>query len=187
MTQPWDEFREDIASGDAERANRVVDQIGEWDIDECVRSFDDCFNGVTTLYVTSDDGYVRQSCVRVASELAPGLGAAVNLEDEQASSPDRETIADQTDALCGFFLEAMTDGDGRVRQSAKRGLEDVFRTYDALDDRDTIEAIRAELDAMATHYDGKQREHLHEAKRAANTTLESGLARMVRDVAEELE
>jgi hypothetical protein len=187
MPQPWDEFRDDIASADAERVNPVVEEIGAWDIDERVRSFEDCFDGLTTLYGASDDGYVRQSCVRVASELAPGLAAAVNLQDEQAASPDRETVVDQTDALCGFFLEAMTDEDGRVRQSAKQGLQDIFRTYDTLEERDTIEAVRAELDEMASRYDGKRGEHLEEAKRTANASLDSPLTRMVQDVAARLD
>ncbi|MFB6084927.1 MAG: hypothetical protein ABEJ94_11860 [Halorientalis sp.] len=187
MPQSWEEFRDDIASGDAARVNPVVEEIGEWDIDERVRSFEDLFDGVTTLYEASDDGYVRQSCVRVASELAPGLAAAVNLQDEQTASQDRETVVDQTDALCGFFLEAMTDEDGRVRQSAKQGLQDVFRTYDTLEERDTIEAVRAELDEMASRYDGKRGEHLEEARRTANDTLESPITRMVRDVAEQLD
>ena len=61
MSQPWEEFCDDIASGDAERVNPVVEEIGEWDIDERVRSFEDLFDGLTTLYGASDDGYVRQS------------------------------------------------------------------------------------------------------------------------------
>lgn len=187
MPQPWDEFRDDIASGDSERVDHVIEEIGEWDIDERVRSFEDCFDGVTTLYGASDDGYVRQSCVRVASEFAPGLAAAVNLQDSQTTSPDRKTVVDQTDALCGFFLEAMTDADGRVRQPTKQGLQDIFRTYDALEERDTIKAVRAELDEMATRYDAKRREHLEEAKRTANATLDSPLTRMVRDVADQLD
>lgn len=187
MPQSWDEFRDDIASGDAERVNRVIEDISEWNIDERVRSFEDCFDGVTTLYGASDDGYVRQSCVRVASEFSPGLAAAVNLQGEETASPDRETVVDQTDALCGFFLEAMTDEDGRVRQSAKQGLQDVFRTYEALEERDTIEAVRAELDEMATRYEGKRRDHLEAAKRTADATLDSPLTRMVRDVAEQLD
>lgn len=187
MPQPWEEFRDDIASGDAERVNPVVEEIGAWDIDERVRSFEDYFDGLTTLYGASDDGYVRQSCVRVASELSPGLAAAVNLQDEQAASPEREAVVDQTDALCGFFLEAVTDEDGRIRQSAKQGLQDVFRTYDTLDERDTIEAVRAELDEMATRYEGKRREHLEDARRTANASLDSPLTRMVQDVAEQLD
>lgn len=187
MPQSWDEFRDDTASGDEERVNRVIEKIGEWDIDECVRSFEDCFDGVRTLYGASDDGYVRQLCVRVASEFSPGLAAAVSLQGEQAANPDRETVVDQTDALCGFFLEAMTDADGRVRQPTKQGLQDIFRTYDALEERDTIEAVRAELGDMATRYDAKRREHLEEAKRTANATLDSPLTRMVRDVADRLD
>jgi len=67
---------------------------------------------------------------------------------------------DQTDPLCGFLLEALTDDRGRVRQAAKRGLKDVLRTHDALNDEGTLEALVIELDEMAEEASGKQAKHL---------------------------
>lgn len=168
-----------IESGDADRVNGVIEEMEDMDIDERAEVFEACFDGLAACYTNSGDGYVRQACVRVADALAPGMAAAVNLQDEQAEIAADADVDAQTDTLCGFFLEAMTDEDGRVRQSAQRGLQGVFRTYDALDDRETIEALVAELDEMAADYSGKRREHLLDAREDAEFTLGSGIGRML--------
>ena len=83
------------------------------------------------------------------------------------------------------LLEAITDGDGRVRQSAKRALKDVFRTYDSLNDEETVEALARELESMADEHSGKQREHLLEAKEDAEFALQSSLGRVINEFHEE--
>lgn len=176
-----------IESGDSERVNQAIEEIEAMDIGERAEAFDECFDAVAEVYMTSTDGYVRQSCVRVVDALAPGLGAAVNFEDEQTESAIGSEIHEYTDTLCGFFLEAMTDEDGRVRQSAQRGLKSVFRTYDALDDRATVEAVIDELEEMATDYAGKRREHLLDAAEDAEFALTSGVGRVLRQFQDELE
>lgn len=99
--------------------------------------------------------------------------------DDRSIGTDKAELQEQTDALCGFLLEALTDDDGRVRQAAKRGLKDVFRTYDALDDEETIEALVIELDEMAGETSGTQAKHLREAKEEAKSLLQSSIARLV--------
>ena len=73
----------------------------------------------------------------------------------------------------------LTDDDGRVRQAAKRGLKDVSRTYDALDDEETLDALVVELDEMAAEASGTQAKHLREAKDETTFALQSGIARLV--------
>lgn len=87
---------------------------------------------------------------------------------------------DQTDAVCGFLLEAITDEDGRVRPSAKRALKSTVRTYDALEEAETNAAIIEELERMAANDSGKQRKHLLEAKEDAEFFMHSGIGRMVK-------
>jgi hypothetical protein len=138
------------------------------------------------MYEATDDGYVRQSLVRVADQLTPGIPTVIALDnDDRSIGADEADIRDQTDALCGFLLEALTDDDGRVRQSAKRGLQDVFRTYDALGDEETMEALVGELDEMAAEASDKQAKHLREAKEDAKFSLKSGVARIVEGFQEE--
>lgn len=180
MHDRWSEFQTELESGDSDRVNGVVDEINEMDLNERIELFDVCFEELTEMYATADDGYVRQSVVRVAEQLAPGLPTVFALDDEDRSVGVGETdVRDQTDALCGFLLKALTDDDGRVRQSAKRGLKDVFRTYDALDDEETIEALARELDEMASQASGKQEKHLREARDDARFSLQSGIARLL--------
>lgn len=178
MTQ-WETYEPEIRSGDADRINSIVDEIKEMGVMERAELFDDCFEGVAGLYEGHEDGYVRQSCVRVVEQLAPKLPAAVNLQSPDVESPPAETIHDQTDAVCGFLLGALTDGDGRVRQSAKRALKDCVRTYDALDETATIEGLIEELETMAADASGKQEKHLREAKEDAAFFMQSGIGRII--------
>lgn len=180
MEQRWDEFAADIRSGDSEQVTGTIDEIEELDLDERVQLFEIGFDELATIYAQSDDGYVRQSTVRVAERLTPGIALVFAIADSDRSmETDVETVREQMDEIGGFLLEALTDGDGRVRQSAKRGLKDVFRTYDSLEDEETIEAFAVELDEMAAEYSDKRRKHLLETKEDAEFFLQSGFGRLL--------
>ncbi|MDQ2050747.1 hypothetical protein RBH26_09635 [Natronolimnohabitans sp. A-GB9] len=180
MEQRWDEFAADIRSGDSEQVTETIDEIEELDLDERVQLFETCFDELTSIYAQSEDGYVRQSTVRVAERLTPGIALVFAVaESDRSIEIDVDTVREQTDEVGGFLLEALTDEDGRVRQSAKRGLKDVFRTYDSLEDEETIEAFAVELNEMATEYSDKRRKHLLEAKEDAEFFLQSGFGRLL--------
>lgn len=188
MDEQWDAFVPKLESGNSGRVNDVIDEIEGMDLDERLELFDTCFEELTAIYAESDDGYVRQSTVRVAERLVPGLPVVVAIDNEERSlCIDRETVRGRTDAICGFLLEAITDDDGRVRQSAERGLRDVFRTYDALDDDGTIEALASELEAMASEHSGRRREQLLEVKSDAEFSMQSGLAGILKEFNEEFD
>lgn len=179
MEQRWDEFAAAIRSGNSEQVTETIDEIEELDLDERIQLFETCFDEVTSIYAQSDDGYVRQSAVRVAERLTPGIALVFAVaESDQSIEVDVGTVREQTDEIGGFLLEALTDEDGRVRQSAKRGLKDVFRTYESLEDEETIEAFAVELDEMATEYSDKRRKHLLETKEDAEFFLQSGFGRL---------
>ena len=180
MYDRWSQFATALESGEPDRVNDVIDEIGEMDLDERVELFDVCFDEVTQTYEAAADGYVRQSLVRVADQLTPGIPTVMAVDnDDRSIGADEADIRDQTDAIGGFLLEALTDDDGRVRQSARRGLQDVFRTYDALGDEETLEALVIELEEMAAEAEGKQQKHLRETKADAEFSLRSGVARLV--------
>jgi len=179
MTSQWAEYESELRSGDADRINAVINEIKNKDVIDRSQLFEDCFGGVTELYNSHEDGYVRQSCVRVVEQLAPKLPAAVNLQSPDVKSPPADTVQEQTDAVCGFLLEALTDDDGRVRQSAQRALKDCVRTYDALDETATIEGLIEELETMAANASGKQEKHLRQAKDDAAFFMQSGIGRMI--------
>jgi len=186
MNEQWAEFATALESGDSDRVNEVVDDVKNMDLGERIELFDVCFDELTELYAAADDGYVRQSIVRVGDQLVPGIPTVMAVDnDDRSIGADEADVRDQTDALCGFLLEAITDDDGRVRQSAKRALQDIFRTYDSLEDEETIEALARELERMADEHSGKQRKHLLEAKEDAEFTLQSPLGRIVEGFQEE--
>jgi len=83
-------------------------------------------------------------------------------------------------------LEAVTDDDGRVCQSAKRAFDDAFRTYDALDDTDAFDALIQQLGAVAAESDGELRRDVLDAKREAEFIRRTGYAHVLDDVAEHL-
>lgn len=185
MEDRWNEFAAALESSDPDQVNDAIDEIKSMDFDERVRLYSVCFDDLSRLYAESEDGYVRQSVVRVAERLTPGAAAPFVLDDDDSPAVTFDSLHDQTDTLCGFFLEAMTDEDGRVRQSAKRGLKDIFRTYDALEDEETIKGLIVELDEMADEHSGKRRDHLLEAKEDAEFFLQSAFGRIAEGLAEE--
>jgi len=187
MTSQWEEYESELRSRNADRVNTVVDEIKELNVMERADLFDTYFQGVTNLYANHDDGYVRQSCVRAVEQLAPKLPAAVNLQSQDVESPPAETVYDQTDAVCGFLLDALTDDDGRVRQSATRALKDCVRTYEALDEKPTIEGLIEELETLADDASGNKRKHLLEAKEDAEFFMQSGIGRMIKGFQEEFD
>ena len=186
MNGRWSKFATELESSESDRVNTVIDEINDMSLEERIELFDTCFDELTEMYATADDGYIRQSLVRVAEQLVPGLPTVMAVDnDDRTIAANETTLRDQTDALCGFLLEASTDDDGRVRQSAKRGLKDVFRTYDALDDEETLEALVIELDEMASRASGTQEKHLREVKEDARFSRQSGVARLVEGIKEE--
>jgi hypothetical protein len=186
MNEQWTEFATALESGESDQVNEVIDEIKAMGLEERIDLFDVCFDELTEMYAAAADGYVRQSIVRVAERLVPGIPTVMAVDtDDKSIGADEVDVRDQTDALCGFLLEAITDDDGRVRQSAKRALKDVFRTYDSLEDEETVEALARELESMADEHSGKQRKHLLEAKEDAEFALQSPLGRIVGEFHEE--
>ena len=180
MNDRWAEFEAELRSADSDRVNDVIDEIGDMDLDDRFAFLAANFEAMTDLYADRDDGYVRQSVVRVADRLVPGLAVVVAVDnDDRPFDASIDEIRARTDDLCGFLLEALTDDDGRVRQSAKRGFRDVVRTYEALEDEQTIEALIGELEAMAEQSSGTQREHLLETRDDAAFHRQSGLGRIL--------
>jgi hypothetical protein len=179
MNDRWAEIADAIRSSDPDQVNDGLDRIKEMDADERAQLFDVGFDELTTIYMNSDDGYVRQSSVRVTKPLIPGTAAAFLINDEDRPDETAERLQKRIDAICGFLLDTIHDEDGRVRQSTKRSLKDIYRSYDALEDDDTIAALVAELDDHTKQSSGKQRDHLLDTKEDAEFFLQSDGARLM--------
>ena len=79
------------------------------------------FCGVSELYDSYEAGYVWQSRIRVVEQLTLRLSAAVTLQSLDVGGSPADTVRDQTDPVCEFLLESLTDEDGHGRSSVKCG------------------------------------------------------------------
>jgi hypothetical protein len=119
MNKRWLCFATELESDEWGCVNDAVDEIGDMSLDERTGLFNICFDELAQMYEDTDDRYVRQSIVRVVDQLTPGVPTVMALDnDDRSIGIDEADIRDQTDALRGFLLEALTDDDSRVRQAA---------------------------------------------------------------------
>ena len=65
-------FSEALWSSETEQVNRAIDEIDEMELEERVGLFDEGFEVCRDVYANGD-GYQRQSAVRFAAALYPGL------------------------------------------------------------------------------------------------------------------
>lgn len=162
--EPPESIREALASGEPGRANRVIDLVDSLAVEERAATFDDYFEVARTVY-EADDGYVRQSAVRFAEALHPGLALrAVGRLDRPDPVPGEFTLADagrHRRQVRGLFLEALVDDDGRVRRAASKGLKTVAVAADVIDEREELETLLADLETLAAEADAEA--HVAEA------------------------
>lgn len=181
MATWWPDARADLASGDTERSNRAIDAVTDRDIAGRLGLAERHLDDLIELYEASEDGYVRQSVVRVVENLVPDIIGAVAVHNEDRDV-DAETVRDRTDHCAEFLLEAITDDDGRVRQSAGRGLQNVARTYDGLEDNAAVALLVHELDRRAESVDEEVSEQIQQAKRDVAHFGQAGIVRVVENL-----
>ena len=185
MDRRWNEYANALESGTSDRVNDALDDVEGLDLDERARLFDVGFDELTALYEDASDGYVRQATVRFAERLVPGLATAFTTRETDTAQDRVDELTTQTDRLAEFLLEAITDDDGRVRKSAKLALNDVYRTYNALDDTNAIAAVARELEDLADESEGKIQADVLDAKQEAEFTQRTGYAHLLGDLSDD--
>lgn len=164
--EPPDSIADALASGDADRVNRVIDLVEGLSVEERADAFD-AYVDVARTVSDADDGYVRQSAVRFAEALHPGLALrAVGRMDTADPVPGEYTLADAAvhrQRLRELFLEALLDEDGRVRKAAVKGVKTVAVAADVIDERDELEGLLAELESAAEAADEAAEVHVRRA------------------------
>lgn len=160
-------FRTALASGDPDEVNRVIDELEETDAEKRTELFDDAFEMCLDLY-DDGDGYQRQSVVRVVRELLSRQQLLAIFKDE----PDEDLPAhltldemeDHIDRLEAFYLAALDDDDGRVRQAAIKGLNHLSVAYQMGGDDDRLDDLLEALDDLLADTTGKKRDHVERAR-----------------------
>lgn len=173
-----------LRSGDADRVNELLDAVEDAERAERARLLAACFDDCWTLYDDADDGYVRQSVVRLLVAADPHLGVADARTDEEEPTPDDLDLGDDAtdtrdagdyrDALVEFYLTALEDDDGRVRNAVKRELRSLAVRFELLGERDRLDALHARLDELADCGTGKKRDHVVEAREQVRASARPG-------------
>lgn len=177
---PEEEIIDALDSGDTDKVDAILDRLSSVDIESQAKHYETCISGLVDLYDRTNDGYVRQSVIRAVQALMPGMVAAYKAVDESVQSEMTvEGVTDRLEVGCQFLLRGIQDGDGRVRQSARRALKDAFRAYDTLEDCEALVAIRDELETLADEVDSDRRKHVQEAISDADVFLQSDEARVL--------
>ena len=175
-----DELLSELASGDSEAVNDMLDRLSGLDIEARAEHFEVLFSKSIDLYDRSDDGYVRQSVVRAVQKLMPGIVAAYNAVDNRVQTElTVDGVRERLETGCDFLIHAIQDEDGRVRRSAQRALKDGFRAYDTLEDNDRLSSMRDELSGLVTEVDSERKPHIEEAIADAEYFLRSDEPRFI--------
>ena len=191
MTLTCEAVAEAISSGDPNHVNPLIDEIGDLTPDDRLLLFDECFEQCLSLYDNEEsDGYQRQSAVRVvdAFKLPLGLTAFVMSDGAQfAADVTCHDLREGTERVEAFFLEALQDRDGRVRQAAQRGLDTVCTGYNMIGEEDLLRSVIAELNGLANEHSGTTEEHIQEAHDQAAVHVESRMDHLLSGLQNEIE
>lgn len=156
----------ELQTGDTDRVNDVLDGIEDAETAEKARLLSESFDDCLALYDDADDGYVRQAVVRFLATADPHLGTASAHGDDELEPNDlnlTDDADDYRDALIEFYLMALQDEDGRVRNAAKRELKPLAVRLEMLGEQDRLDALHAWLDELTDEVSGEKRGHVVEA------------------------
>ncbi|MFB6360778.1 MAG: hypothetical protein ABEH59_05590 [Halobacteriales archaeon] len=168
MHRSPDELEGMLLSGDTGLVNTAIDAVEALDPETALDQFDAIHAVGETVYDTGT-GYQRQAAVRLLDALGtvwiafvPGLGRV----DLDPDDPIVEEVREARDACWEFFIDAVQDDDGRVRQSAVRAISTLATNAEFAERPVEREAATNVLrDARAACPDDAIREHINDAIR----------------------
>jgi len=159
-------FSEALWSGDTEQVNRALDEVHEMELEEQADLFDEGFEICRELYADGD-GYQRQSAIRFAAELYPRLAfRTVGSEFTDGALPGDHTTdetASHRHQLRELYLDALTDGDGRVRRAAAKSIKDLALTAEIIENEDELQQLVQELESLEASHTDPEQKHIQQA------------------------
>lgn len=166
-----------LQSGETDRVNDLLDAVENTELTVKTRLLSECFEDCRRLYEDAADGYKRQSVVRFFSAADPHLATANAHGNTELESDDLNLTGDvgnYRDALVEFYLTAIQDDDGRVRNSAKRELKSLATRYEMFGEQARLDALFSCLDELAEDATGKTREAIVDARTDVQAHARSG-------------
>ena len=183
MTLDPDAVADGLATGDTDETNHTLNAIDDLDASERYRLYDDLFDACRPVFAGSDDGYVRQSVVRVLREAYLGveraLGGVDGLDIDEAFQTD---VAAQRDRYVAVLLNALDNPDGRVRIAAADAFNLLAVGLGMADLDDERARIAADLGTLAANQPEEKRKHTEQAREALE---QLGVAGMLADALSE--
>jgi HEAT repeat protein len=159
-------FSEALWSGDTEQVNRAIDEIHEIKLEDKAELFDEAFEIFRELYADGD-GYQRQSAIRFAAKLYPRLALrTVGSEFTDDALPGDNTTdetASHRQRLRELYLDALTDGDGRVRRAAAKSIKDLALTAEIIENEDELQRLVEDLESLKASHTDPERKHIQQA------------------------
>lgn len=159
-------FSKALWSGDTDQVNRAIDEVHEMELEDQAELFDEAFEICRELYADGD-GYQRQAAIRFASELYPKLALrTVGSEFTDDALPDDHTTdetASHRERLRELYLDALTDGDGRVRRAAAKSIKDLALTAEIIDNEDELQQLVEDLESLKASHTDPERKHIQQA------------------------
>lgn len=181
-----------LRSGDTDRVNDVLDRVEDAESETKARLLSACFDGCRKVYEEADDGYVRQSVVRFFSAADPHLGTA-STHGTTDLKPNELDLTNETDdyrdALVEFYLTALRDEDGRVRNAVKREITPLSMRYEMLGEQARLEALLSRLDDLADDVADEKRDHVVSVREEVQAHVRpggTGLGAVFEQLADEL-
>lgn len=161
-----------LESGATDRVNDAIEAAEDADTETQVQLLSECFDACRRLYNNSEDGYQRQAVVRFLDVADPNLAVgSVNIGRESSAANAASELTpedldlgagmdDYRDALVEFYLTAIRDEDGRVRNSAVRAIRLLAIQYEMLGEDVRLEALSSRLDDLTSDTTGEKRKHI---------------------------
>lgn len=155
-----------VESGDSEAVNELIDDLEALTIPEQLAVFEESFESLLDC-MALQDGYSRQAAVRVVTTLDPGTGRMIveTAPDQFETVPGDERFTEAIDRAAALLVAALEDDDGRVRRAAIRGLNSLCVGCRLTGDREPIEQVIRDLDALSVAEE--KRDHVAEARENA--------------------
>ncbi len=160
-------FRRALASGEPDQVNAAIEELEAIDAEERTELFDDAFEMCLDLY-DRGDGYQRQSVVRFVRELLSPQQLLAIFKDEPDEAHPAHLTLDEVEAyiarLEAFYVAALNDDDGRVRQAAIKGLNHLSVAYQMGGDDERLDDLLETLAGLLAETTGKKHEHVERAR-----------------------
>lgn len=167
MSDDLTKFRSALASGEPDQVNAAIEDLEAMDAEKRTELFNDAFEMCLDLY-DEGDGYQRQSVVRFVRELLSRQQLlAIFKHDTEKDLCAHLTLAEveaHIKRLEAFYVAALDDDDGRVRQADIKGINHLSTAYQVGDDDDRLDDLLETLNGLLGETTGKKHEYVERAR-----------------------